>query len=174
MEKIFWADLEMTGLNPCRAVILEFAGIITNLDLEILDQIEAVVHQPPEELAKMNEWNLRTHTESGLLDRVPRGKPLDEVETRVIEFLSPHFPDSKPILAGNSIHQDRKFIDRHMQRLAELLHYRMLDVSSFKEIFNHRYHISFKKNNAHKAMEDIIASIDELKFYLGFIKVPHV
>ncbi len=174
MEKIFWADLEMTGLDPGEAVILEFAGIITNLDMEILDRVELVIYQPPEELSKMNDWNRKTHTDSGLLAKVPLGKPLAEAEDEIIAFLRPHFPDSKPILAGNSIHQDRKFIDKHMRRLAELLHYRMLDVSSFKQIFNHRYHISFKKNNAHKAMEDIIASIDELKYYLGFIKVPHV
>lgn len=172
MDKVFWVDLEMTGLDPATSVIIEFAGIVTDLNLNKIDTYHAVVYQPAEELAKMDAWNVDTHTKSGLLTEIPAGKPLARVDREVVEFLRPHFPESKPVLAGNSIHQDRKYIDRYMENLAGMLHYRMIDVSSFKQIFKHLYHITFPKQNSHKALEDIEASIAELAYYLAFIKVP--
>ena len=174
MEKIFWVDMEMTGLNPLEAVILEFAGIVTDLDLTVLDSFHEVVYQDRRELVKMNEWNRTTHAESGLLDAVPNGKPIEEVDERILAFLQPHFPDEEPILAGNSIHQDRKFIDRYMPRLSAFLHYRMIDVSSFKMVFKHMYGLTYKKDTPHRAFDDILASIEELSYYRQFIKVPAI
>ncbi len=172
MKNIFWVDLEMTGLDPYESVILEFAGIVTDLELNQLHRYQAVVQQPQSELAKMNEWNTKTHSESGLLELVPNGKALETVEQEIIDFIHTHFGEDKPILAGNSIHQDRKFIDRYMKRLANNLHYRMIDVSSFKQVFRYLYNIEFSKANTHRAFEDISASIEELKHYLSFINIP--
>ena len=171
MNKIFWVDMEMTGLDPEQTVILEFAGIVTNLKLEALAQYQTVIYQPEEELAKMNQWNFQTHSGSGLLAQVPTGKPISVAEGEIIAFLKKHFQDEQPVLAGNSIHQDRKFIDRHMPKLAAVLHYRMIDVSSFKQVFRHFYHVNFKKENRHRAFDDITASINELKHYLKYVQL---
>ena len=172
MNKIFWVDLEMTGLDPEESVILEFAGIVTGLDLNPIARMQTVIYQDQAELAKMNDWNRTTHTESGLLAEVPSGRPLAEAEAMIINFVKQQFPDEKPILAGNSIHQDRKFIDKYMKNLSDHLHYRMIDVSSFKMVFKHLYQIEVKKSNLHRAYDDITASIDELKTYIEYIKIP--
>jgi len=172
MEKILWVDLEMTGLDTEQCVIIEFAGIITDLKLEPLDQYHQVIYQPEDRMALMNDWVRTTHTASGLLDLVPNGKPLDVVEAEVLAFLKPHFGDESPVLAGNSIHQDRKFIDKYMVQLGEYLHYRMIDVSSFKQVFRHMFGVNLQKESPHRAHDDIMASISELKQYLGYIKVP--
>lgn len=172
MEKILWVDLEMTGLDPDECVIVEFAGIITDLKLNPLDQYHRVIYQPPEKLENLNEWVQKTHTQSGLMEQIPNGIPLDQVEDEIMAFLAPHFPDGDPVLAGNSIHQDRKFIDKYMHKLSEFLHYRMIDVSSFKQVFRHMYGVELEKNSPHRAYDDIMASISELKHYMAFIKVP--
>ena len=172
MKKIFWVDMEMTGLNPEQDVILEFAGIVTDLNLNSLDRIHAVIYQDKEKLDLMDAWNLRTHSESGLLDLIPNGQPLARVEENVLDFLKTHFENEKPVLAGNSIHQDRRFIDRYMKSLSSFLHYRMIDVSAFKIVFNHMFQVSLEKQTPHRAFDDIMASIKELKHYLRFIKVP--
>ena len=174
MEKIFWVDLEMTGLDINESVILEIAGIITDLELSELDRYHAIVYQPTEALNKMDAWNRETHSASGLLAQVPHGKPLARVEEETLAFLASHFEKGGPILAGNSIHQDRRFIERYMPDLADFLHYRMIDVSSFKQIFKYMYAKNYKKNSEHRAFDDIIASIDELKYYLSFLNIPRV
>ena len=169
MKHIFWVDMEMTGLDPTQAVIIEFAAIITDTSCQPLAEYAEVVYQPPEALKGLDEWNTRTHTESGLLEKVPSGKPLDQVEKEVIALLDRFFDGEPAILAGNSIHQDRKFIDRYMPRLAERLSYRLLDVSSFKLVFNNRFGVTYPKSNNHRALDDIQASIDELQHYLHFV-----
>lgn len=169
MKRIFWVDMEMTGLDPLSSVIIEFAAIITDLEFQPMASYHEVVYQPPKALTNLDEWNTRTHTESGLLAKIPHGKPLKEVEKQAIELLDAHFEGEPAVLAGNSIHQDRKFIDRYMPALSEKLSYRLLDVSSFKQVFNHRYGIQFPKNNNHRALDDIQGSIDELKHYLQFV-----
>ena len=174
MEKIFWADLEMTGLDPKDSVIIEFAGIVTDLRLKQLDHYEAVVFQPQEELDKMDEWNQNTHGGSGLLARIPKGKQLEQVEDEVLVLLNRHFEPGTSILAGNSIYQDRRFIDEYMPRLSAFLHYRMLDVSSFKQVFKFMYGVTFEKGNSHRAMDDITESIGELAHYLEHVKAPLV
>lgn len=172
MENIFWVDMEMTGLDPNQAVIIEFAAIVTDLQFNRLAEYAQVVFQPPEALEGLDEWNMRTHTASGLLARVPLGKPLMTVEQETIALIDAHFSGGPAVLAGNSIHQDRKFIDAYMPALSKKLSYRLLDVSSFKQIFSHRYDISFPKENNHRALDDIQASINELKHYLQFVKIP--
>ena len=172
MDRIFWLDLEMTGLDPEQAGIIEFAGIVTDLELKPLGRYHSVVFQPQEELDKMDSWNVKTHTATGLIHQIPGGKPLVEVEREAMAFLKPFFGRSRPILAGNSIHQDRRFIDRYMLDLSKYLHYRMIDVSSFKEVFRSLYKVTVKKRNVHRAFDDIMASIEELQGYLQFINVP--
>lgn len=170
MEHIYWVDLEMTGLDPKENVIIEYAHIITDLQLNSLDQYHAVVYQDQAELDKMDEWNQKTHGESGLTAKVPFGKPLEQVEIEVIERLKRFFPEDRPVMAGNSIHQDRKFIDVYTKRLASLLHYRMIDVSSFKQVYKHCFQITFEKATPHRALDDIQASIDELNFYMSYVQ----
>lgn len=172
MEYIFWVDLEMTGLDPEVHQIIEFAGIITDLSFTELATIHHVVFQPKDELDKMDEWNQRTHSDSGLLAEIPSGRPLAEVEGDALRLLTTYFPEGGAVLAGNSIHQDRKFIDRYMPELSKQLHYRMLDVSSFKQVFKFIYNLPFEKDNSHRALDDIRASIRELQFYQTFIRIP--
>lgn len=169
MKRIFWVDMEMTGLDPAQAVIIEFAAIVTDTACQKFAEYAEVVYQPPEALTGLDEWNTRTHTESGLFAKVPHGKPLDHVEQDAIALIGRFFENEPAILAGNSIHQDRKFIDRYMPQLAQRLSYRMLDVSSFKLMFNHRFGVTFPKSNNHRALDDIQASIDELQHYLKFV-----
>jgi oligoribonuclease len=170
MEKIFWADLEMTGLDLETSVIIEFACIVTDLDFKELGIYDAVVYQPQAELDKMDEWNTRTHGESGLTAQVPFGKPLNRVETEIIDFLNKYFSGDPIILAGNSISQDRIFIDKYMKDLSQKLHYRIIDVSSFKQIFKYKFDIDCnEKKGNHRALDDIRESIAELKHYLTFV-----
>jgi oligoribonuclease len=167
-----WLDMEMTGLDPEECVILEVAAVVTDAHLRRLDTLEAVVYQPEAVLAGMDEWNVRTHTKSGLLARVPSGRPLADVEADMCRLVSRYFGDEPAVLAGNSIGQDRKFVDRYMPRLAARLHYRMLDVSSFKVMIGARWGLKYDKAQRHRAVEDIGESIDELAYYLGFFAVP--
>lgn len=174
MKKLLWMDLEMTGLDIKKEVILEVAGIITNKSLEILDTYHALVKQPKSYLDAMDDWNKKHHKESGLLDRLSEeGKVEDQVETELIEWFHPHFKKEKAILCGNSILQDRLFIDKYFSRFSQCLHYRMLDVTSWKIVFYHFYHFQYKKKVAHRALEDIRESIDEMKTYLRYIKKPY-
>ncbi|CAM2010275.1 oligoribonuclease [Acanthopleuribacter pedis] len=165
-----WVDLEMTGLDPIENKIIEFAAVVTDADFNHLTRYHAVVHQPHHELVKMDEWNQSTHRKSGLYDKIPNGKPLCEVDTEITALIQTYFKGERPVLCGNSIHQDRKFIDRYMPELREALHYRMVDVSSFKEVFRQLYGTDFKKADLHRAEDDIQASINELKYYLSFVK----
>lgn len=173
MKKLLWLDLEMTGLDENKDKILEVAAIVTNLELKTIDSYESVFFQPPEVLAEMNDWCKKTHKESGLVDRVPTGKQTDQVESDLISLIEKHFKaKDRVVIAGNSIHNDRRFIDRYLSKFASRLHYRMIDVSSYKEIFRERYGMKFEKRNSHRAIEDIHESIRELSYYLSFIVIP--
>lgn len=171
--RLFWIDLEMTGLDVNKEVIIECAALVTDFDFKILDQYEAVVKQPQKYLDAMDDWNKKHHRESGLTAKVPGGYDPVDVESDLIKMVEKHFPASegKPILAGNSIAQDRLFIDKYFTRFAGLLHYRMLDVTSWKIIFNSRFGIRYEKKNAHRALEDIRESVAELQFYISHVKV---
>jgi oligoribonuclease len=172
-KHLFWIDLEMTGLDENRDTILEVAVMITDLELNPVAEYDRVVFQPPEVLENMNDWCKKHHGESGLTAAVPGGKPIGEVEKELLELASKYFrPEERIVLVGNSVGNDRRFIDRYLPEFAKKLHYRLVDVSSFKEIFRERYGIKFEKKNAHRALGDIQESIGELKHYLSFVKIP--
>lgn len=160
----------MTGLDETQDKIIEVAAIFTNWDFDTVEEYHRVVYQPQEVLDSMNKWCKKTHGESGLTESVPNGTPLDEVEDDLLAIFDRFYPsDYKVVIAGNSISVDRKFIDHYMPKLAARLHYRMVDVSSFKEIFRRKYGAKIEKKGAHRAVDDIKESIRELKFYLSFL-----
>ena len=166
-SKLLWVDLEMTGLDKESDVILEVAAEVTDFNFKTLASYEAIISQPEDRLEKMNEWAKTQHASSGLTERIRRvGRPEAEVIHELVGFIKAQFGDEPAILAGNSIHNDRKFIDRYWPAVSELLHYRLLDVSSFKILVQGKYGIVFEKNDAHRAFDDIQASIAELQFYL--------
>lgn len=169
MRRMFWLDMEMTGLDPAKDRILEAAVVITDLSFDVKATFDSAVFQPPELLAGMDDWCKKTHGASGLVDRVPHGLSEQALDARLCELARTHCPGTKVVLCGNSIGQDRKFVDAHLPGFAALLHYRMLDVSSFKLVFENMYGRKFKKQNKHTAVEDIHESIAELRHYLGFL-----
>lgn len=171
MKYLCWVDLEMTGLDENRDQILEVAVVVTDLDFNTQEELHRIVYQPQEVLENMNDWCKKTHGESGLTAAVPNGVPLEKVEAQTLELLKRYFGEKeRVILAGNSIGNDKRFIDRYMPKLAERLHYRLIDVSSFKEIFREKYGVTVQKANSHRAVDDIHESIKELKTYLSFVK----
>jgi oligoribonuclease len=173
MKALFWIDLEMTGLDENADRILEVAVVVTDLDLKPLEELHRVVFQPPEVVAGMNDWCKKTHGESGLTALIPTGKPLAEVEAELLALMARHFPaGERVVLVGNSVGNDKRFVDKYMPEAAKRLHYRLIDVSSFKEIFREKYGLSFAKKNAHRAVDDIHESIAELAYYLSFVKPP--
>ncbi|MFH1016559.1 MAG: oligoribonuclease [Pseudomonadota bacterium] len=170
-RKFFWIDMEMTGLDPETCRILEVAAVVTDLNLKPIDEFHAIVRQPKRYLDTMDAWCTRTHGRSGLTREVGKGKPLKDVEARLVRLARKHFPKGKIVLCGNSVSQDRKFIDRYLPKLARLLHYRIIDVTSFKEVFRSKYGMELEKSDAHRARQDIFESIAELAYYLNFIRV---
>jgi oligoribonuclease len=166
-KKFFWLDMEMTGLDEKIHKIIEVAAVVTDIDFKTLEEYEAIVFQPPEALALMDEWCVKTHGESGLTAKIPNGKKLVDVENELIALIDRHFSkDEKIVLCGNSIGNDKRFIEHEMKDFSKRLHYRLIDVSSFKEIFRTKYGIQFNKQNKHRAVDDIYESIEELKYYL--------
>ena len=176
-ENLVWIDLEMTGLDPARHVILEIACLVTNADLEVLEEGTVIAIQRTEaELVEMDDWNARTHTASGLLERV-RGTSvvLSEAEQRVLAYVQRWVPEGASPLCGNSIHQDRRFLRREMPAFEAYLHYRNVDVSTIKEIVRRWYPTSRQappKQEMHSALEDVRESIAELRWYREHIFVP--
>lgn len=164
--KLLWIDLEMTGLNPQTDRILEVAAIVTDFTFAELARYESVIYQPPEVMATMNEWCVATHTASGLVDRVQVGYNEQHVVTEFMQFISENFLNQTVYLAGNSIHQDRQFIRHWWPNVEVMLHYRMLDVSSFKLLWLGQGKVPYVKKETHRALSDIEESIAELKFYL--------
>jgi len=177
-QNLVWIDLEMTGLSPEKDVIIEIATIVTDAQLNSLGEGPVIaIKQPLQRLAAMDEWNTRTHTESGLVNRVKYSKiDTAEAEAETLEFIRKFVPGNHSPLCGNSICQDRRFLARYMPKLESYLHYRNLDVSSIKELVT-RWRPDllggFKKQNTHKALDDIRESIEELKYYRRyFIHAP--
>ena len=167
---LVWMDLEMTGLDPEIDVILEVATIVTDSELQVIAEGPVLpVSQPDAALARMDAWNTEHHTASGLVDRVRRdGVSLTEAGAQTLEFLHRHTTQGTSPLCGNTIWQDRRFLIKYMPEVAAFLHYRVIDVSSIKELarrWRPELVSQIRKSNAHRALKDIRDSIDELRFY---------
>lgn len=167
---LVWIDLEMTGLSPEKDRIIEIATIITDSNLNTVAEGPVfAVSQPEAMLAGMDEWNTRTHTGTGLVDRVLESTVEErEAEQETLRFIQEYVPRKKSPLCGNSICQDRRFLARYMRELEDYLHYRNLDVSTLKELAK-RWHpdlvSGFEKQGSHRALDDIRESIEELRYY---------
>jgi oligoribonuclease len=168
-KHFFWLDLEMSGLYPDLDKILEAAVVITDKQLSSVFTFETTVFQPPEVLENMNDWCKEHHAKSGLTNRVPSGIPENELDKKLCEIVDTYFKDESVILCGNSIAHDRKFVEAYLPTYTAKLHYRMLDVSSFKIVFQEIYGKRYAKKNSHRALDDINESIEELKYYLNCI-----
>ena len=177
-NRILWVDLEMTGLDPIEDQILEVAAIVTDWNFTEFATYEGVVQVGPELLTQRMEvskafWDAHPAARDGLIrQNSEQGRPGEVIETELLAFIDEHFEKEKPVLlAGNSIHQDRRFINNEWQRLDSRLHYRMLDVSAWKVVFEGKFKKKFAKPEEHRALGDIRGSIMELQYYLGKIKV---
>ena len=169
--KLLWVDLEMTGLDSEKDVILEIAAEVTDFTFQTLASYEAVIHHEDGILDGANEWAKNQHAVSGLTERVrTEGRPEQEVIHELVGFIKAQFGEEPAVLAGNSIHNDRQFIKKWWPEVDDLLHYRMLDVSSWKIVMQGKYGVVFDKNDAHRAFDDIQASIAELQYYLDWFK----
>ncbi|EEG26833.1 oligoribonuclease [Corynebacterium matruchotii] len=171
-DRIVWIDLEMTGLDIHEHTIVEVAALITDADLNVLGEgVDVVVHASEEELRRMNEFVTNMHESSGLLAEIQESTvTLKEAEDAVLELIAKHCDSEHPApLAGNSIGTDRGFIREYMPRLDEALHYRMIDVSTVKELARRWaprvYYHQPEKDMSHRALADIVESIRELDFY---------
>lgn len=166
---LFWVDLEMTGLGD-EQVIVEIASLVTDADLNILAEgPELAIHRTPEEMARMEEWPAKQHKKSGLLDRIEASKiDVAEAERQTLEFVKKWTKKGQAPLCGNSIWVDRRFLHKEMPALEDHMHYRMIDVSSFKEVIERWYPKDVRppaKKGTHLAMNDIKESVEELKWY---------
>lgn len=177
-DNLIWIDLEMTGLDTDRDLIIEIATVVTDGDLNILAEGPVLaIHQSDEVLNAMDNWNTTQHGKSGLTDRVRRST-IDEAEAerRTIEFLQQYVPANASPMCGNSICQDRRFLHRCMPELERYFHYRHLDVSTLKELAKRWAPAilpGFSKHATHLALDDIRESIAELRYYREhFLKVP--
>ena len=167
---LIWIDMEMSGLDPETERILELAVVITDAQLNTVAEAPVlVVHQPDSVLDAMDNWNKSTHGKSGLIDRV-RASTLSEAEAemRMVEFLAQHVPSGVSPICGNSVHQDRRFLVRYMPKLDAFFHYRLIDVSTLKELcrrWKPEVLGGMVKHGKHEALADIHESIEELRYY---------
>ena len=169
-NNLIWIDLEMTGLDTVNDQIIEIATVVTDKDLNILAEGPVMaIHQSDEIMAGMDNWNQKQHGGSGLIERVRNSTVSEEMaEAETIAFLSQYVDAGKSPMCGNSICQDRRFMARCMPALEEFFHYRNLDVSTLKELaarWKPEVAKGFKKKGSHLAMDDIIDSIEELRYY---------
>ena len=176
-NRLIWIDMEMSGLDPDGDKVLEVAIVITDGELNtVVEAPVFVVHQSAEVLASMDDWNQKTHGKSGLIDRV-KASTLSEndVADRMVAFLADYVPKGISPMCGNSVHQDRRFMARHLPKLEAYFHYRNLDVSTLKELarrWKPQLLDGLTKHGKHEALADIHESIDELRYYKEhFIKL---
>lgn len=171
-EHVLWVDMEMTGIDTERDLILEVAAIVTDWDFNEIAVFESGVGQDPErvqELLDANPWY--THempaNKQAMIELNERSDPSAVVEQRLTDFVKEHCNLLKPlVLAGNSIHMDRRFIHNEWPTFEQVLHYRMLDVTAWKLVFEAKYGTHWQKPDSHRALEDIRGSIEEMKYYL--------
>lgn len=172
--KLLWVDLEMTGLDAENDVILEVAAEITDFDFKTLGSYEAIVKQPKdlvvERMRKNIWWADYPDNRDEFISKVEKGKPSEQIQSEMIELIEQHFGSEPAVLAGNSIHNDRNFIKEYWPELDLKLHYRMLDVSSWKIFMQGKHGVQFEKKEVHRAFDDIQASIAELQHYLEWFK----
>ncbi|AZG34916.1 MAG: oligoribonuclease [Shewanella psychromarinicola] len=169
-NNLIWVDLEMTGLEPAVDRVIEIATLVTDQDLNIIAQGPVLaIYQTDAALAGMDDWNQKHHGQSGLIDRVRASKCSEQdAITQTIDFLSQYVPKGASPMCGNSIGQDRRFMNKYMSELEEYFHYRNIDVSTIKELvrrWSPETMNGFSKKNTHQALEDIKESIAEMQFY---------
>ncbi|MGK0410301.1 MAG: oligoribonuclease [Shewanella psychromarinicola] len=169
-NNLIWVDLEMTGLEPAVDRVIEIATLVTDQDLNIIAQGPVLaIYQTDAALAGMDDWNQKHHGQSGLIDRVRASKCSEQdAITQTIDFLSQYVPKGASPMCGNSIGQDRRFMNKYMSELEEYFHYRNVDVSTIKELvrrWSPETMNGFSKKNTHQALEDIKESIAEMQFY---------
>lgn len=175
-DRILWMDLEMTGLSPEKDLILEVAAIVTDWNFKEIATFEGVVKNDTDELSKLFAnnapfWDANPETRDHLLAQNNDGKALSEVEADILKFIDNNFKPGLPVLlGGNSIHMDRRFIVKKWPKFDARLHYRMLDVSAWKVVFDGKFKKVFAKPDEHRALSDIRGSILELQYYLSSIK----
>lgn len=175
-KNLLWIDLEMTGLDANRDLIVEIAAIVTDWEFKEIATFEGVVKNESgafSERMKLNAlfWDANSASRDGLTALNAQGKSLADVEDDILGFINKHFEVDAPVLlAGNSIHIDRRFITNYWTRLDARLHYRMLDVSAWKVVFEAKFKKKFSKPEEHRALSDIRGSIMELKYYLEKVK----
>lgn len=177
-DRIVWIDCEMTGLDLQADALVEIAAVVTDSELNVLGEgIDVVIAPPAAALEQMNDFVRGMHTTSGLLEELPTGTTLADAQAQVLEYVRTWVPDPvKAPLAGNSVGTDRAFLERDMPELTGHLHYRIIDVSSIKELarrwYPRVYFQSPTKNGGHRALADILESIDELRYYRAALFVP--
>jgi oligoribonuclease len=177
-DRLVWIDCEMTGLDLGADALIEVAALVTDFELNVLgDGVDVVVKPPPEALDQMVEFVRSMHTTSGLLEQLDGGVTLEEAEQQVLGYIREHCPEgSRPPLAGNTVATDRAFLARDMPDLESYLHYRIVDVSSIKELarrwYPRAYFNSPAKSGNHRALADIQESIEELRYYRAAVFVP--
>ncbi|XP_053604843.1 probable oligoribonuclease [Plodia interpunctella] len=170
-KRIVWVDLEMTGLNVETDRILEIACLVTDADLNIVATgPNLVIHQPNSVLENMNQWCINQHGESGLTEASRNSKiTLEEAENQILSFVQQHVPEKRCPIGGNSIYMDRLFLRKYMPKFNDYLHYRVIDVSTVKELAKRWYQKDFssipQKSFKHRTIDDIHDSIKELKYY---------
>ena len=177
-DRIVWVDCEMTGLDLTADALIEVAAVVTDSELTVLgDGVDALITPPAEALEQMVPFVRQMHTTSGLLDALPGGMTIEEAQDVVLDYIKTWVPDAgKAPLAGNSVGTDKAFLERDMPGLVGHLHYRIIDVSSFKEVarrwFPRVYFASPEKAGGHRALADILESIDEMRYYRAAMLVP--
>jgi oligoribonuclease len=175
--RLFWIDLEMTGLDAERCAIVEIASLITDGDLSIVAEGPClVIHQPEEVLEGMDDFVRQMHARSGLTERIRKSEvTLEQAEAETFAFLREHVDPKSTPLCGNSVWKDREFLSRYMPSVTNHLHYRIIDVSTIKELVRRWYPAGRhapKKQEAHRALDDIRESIEELRFYRKSVFAP--